>query len=199
VRTLITIVTCLALAVPVAPGAIGAQPADTLHRAPEPLFTKRDPFIAAGFVVGTVLMFPADRSIAKKLRSDEVQSISFAKTNAKWLQPFGYPGSLIIGGSLYTIGRISGQKEMADLGLHGTEAIIVGEGIGGLLKALVGRQRPYVDETDADNFGFARGFKEDKYRSFPSGHTVAGFAAAAAVVSECRSASTYSERSMTSW
>ena len=183
-RTLITLVTCLALALPGAPGALGAQPADTLHRAPEPLFTKRDPLIAAGFVVGTIVMFPLDRKIAERLQDSTVQAIKFAKENAEWLQPFGYPGSLIIGGSLYVIGRITDQKEMADLGLHGTEAIVLGEGIAGLIKALAGRQRPYVDVTDPRDFGFGRGFKDDSYRSFPSGHSVAGFAAAAAVVSE---------------
>src|SRR5262249_55631828 len=36
----------------------------------------------------------------------------------------------------------------------------------------------------ANNWQLGRGLKGDKYQSFPSGHTVAAFAAAAAVVNE---------------
>jgi membrane-associated phospholipid phosphatase len=47
---------------------------------------------------------------------------------------------------------------------------------------MFGRARPYVNPEDPNpfQFQFGRGFgKNDAYRSFPSGHTVTGFAAAA--------------------
>jgi hypothetical protein len=139
VRKIVILATSLSLA---ATSVLGSQPADTIRRNVEPLFDKRDALLGAGFAVGTVLMFPLDRRLADRLQDPSVKENRFLKTQTKWLQDFGYPGSLIIGGSMYAIGRVSGQKEMADLGLHGTEAIIIGEGIAGLIKGVVGRQRP---------------------------------------------------------
>jgi len=56
-----------------------------------------------------------------------------------------------------------------------------------VLKGVLGRARPYVtNDTNPHDFGFGRGFGNGKYQSFPSGHTTAAFAAAAAVTSEPR-------------
>src|SRR5207237_1325940 len=100
-------------------------------------------------------------------------------------------GAFIIGGTLFIAGRVSKQRDMADLGLHGTEAVVVGGVFGGVLKNFFGRARPFVhpptDSTgfDPNNWQIGRGVKAgDSYRSFPSGHTVAAFAAAAAVANE---------------
>ena len=169
---------------------LGAQPADTIRRSPEPLWDKQDALIAAGFVVGTIAMFPLDRKVAERLQDTSLQTIRFAHHQATNFRLIGSPGSYFIGATLYAVGRLARQKEVADLGLHGTEAILVGEGLTGIIKNLAGRQRPdsgargFGGVADPHDFGFARGFKGDRYRSFPSGHTVAGFAAAAAVVSE---------------
>jgi membrane-associated phospholipid phosphatase len=94
------------------------------------------------------------------------------------------PGALLIGGGLYGIGRLADNERMADLGLHGTEAIIVGLLLTGAIKVSAGRQRPYVDRDRPHSFGFFRGWKNEEYRSFPSGHALIAFAAAAAVTNE---------------
>src|SRR5919202_5937391 len=73
---------------------------------------------------------------------------------------------------------------MADLGLHVTEAIAVILGTVTVIKSLAGRARPYVNLDDPGNFKIGRGLKHEEYRSFPSGHTVMAFSAAAAVTSE---------------
>ena len=97
----------------------------------------------------------------------------------------GTPGSLYIGGSIYAVGRLGRIERMADLGLHGTEALYLSQGIVGLIKGVAGRARPLVDIEDPRSFQLGRGFQEsDHYRSFPSGHAAAAFAAAAAVTSE---------------
>ena len=75
---------------------------------------------------------------------------------------------------------------MADLGLHGTEAIIAGLLVTNIIKITAGRQRPYVDIDKPHDFGFMRGWNQEQYRSFPSGHSLIGFAAASAVVEETR-------------
>jgi membrane-associated phospholipid phosphatase len=75
---------------------------------------------------------------------------------------------------------------MADLGLHGTESILVGLGVTTAIKVTVGRARPYVNRDRPHDFGLFRGVRHEEYRSFPSGHSVMAFAAAAAVTDETR-------------
>ena len=95
------------------------------------------------------------------------------------------PGSYVIGGTMYVAGRLSKDDRLADLGLHGTEALLVGEAVGFVIKGVVGRQRPAVRPRNANSYQLFRGFgRSDAYRSFPSGHTTSAFAAAAAVTSE---------------
>ena len=179
----LTIATVLTLAA----GSIGAaQPADTTHISREPLFTGRDAWVAAGFIVGTVAMYPADRHFARKLQTPGNQENRFLRDAASGFRFMGTPGSMIIGVSMYGVGRIAKIDRMADLGLHGTEALIIATQTVGLIKGVAGRARPEVSIDDERNFRFGRGFgkNSDHYRSFPSGHSAMGFAAAAAVTSE---------------
>ena len=165
-------------------GSVAAQPADTTAVSVQPLFTSNDAAMAGVFVIGTIAMRPADRYFARVLQDSGRQANRNIRLPAAGFRIIGYPGSIIIGSTMYAIGRIGGNERMADLGLHGTEAILIGAGVGSVLKGMFGRARPFLDRENANDFGFGRGFGRDEYRSFPSGHTVAGFAAAAAVVSE---------------
>jgi membrane-associated phospholipid phosphatase len=90
---------------------------------------------------------------------------------------------------MYVVGRATKNEKAAQLGLHGTEALLVGHGLGLVLKGVIGRARPYKDITNPHDYQLMRGFKRGKegYRSMPSGHTIAAFAAAAAVTSETKS------------
>jgi membrane-associated phospholipid phosphatase len=172
-----------ALASPVAPAA--AQPADTTKVSTEPLFTSADAWIAGAFALGTVAMFPLDRRIAEGLQDPTTQANRFFKDASRGFEVISQPGAYIIGGSLYAVGRIGGNERMADLGLHGAEAVFVSEVATYVLKGLIGRARPYVTgDTVPTSFGLGRGFEQHDYRSFPSGHTSTAFAAAAAVTSE---------------
>ena len=63
------------------------------------------------------------------------------------------------------------------------EALLIGEATATTMKILVGRARPYVG-TGPNDYEFGRGLSKGDYKSFPSGHAVAAFAAAAAVTSE---------------
>ncbi|HEX2718098.1 MAG TPA: phosphatase PAP2 family protein [Gemmatimonadaceae bacterium] len=149
----------------------------------DPLFTKRDAWIAGGFVVGTIVLFPLDKYAARELQRPQTQANRFFRhqaTNVRLITENAY----WIGGGLYLVGRLSGNDQMADLGWHGTEAIAVGMGITTLGKVLAGRARPLVNIEDPTNFKFGRGLKQENYRSFPSGHTLTAFAAASAVTAE---------------
>jgi membrane-associated phospholipid phosphatase len=152
------------------------------------LFTSRDAFLAAGFAGLTVAMFPLDKHLAHSLRDSSLQANRFLSDISRGAETFVQPGALIIGAGLYTAGRLGGGRDVPDLGWHGTEAIIVASAATTVLKGALGRARPYVSsDTNPHDFGFGRGFgKNGKYQSFPSGHTTAAFAAAAAVTSESR-------------
>ncbi|HET9013082.1 MAG TPA: phosphatase PAP2 family protein [Gemmatimonadaceae bacterium] len=165
-------------------GVAGAQPADTTRRSTRPLFTSRDAVAAGIFALGTIAAIPLDKVAARRLQNPRAQGNRFLRHQATNVRLVAEPGSLIIGGALYGAGRLSGNRRMADLGLHGTEAIGVGLGVVTVAKILAGRARPYVDVNDPGNFGFGRGLSHEEYRSFPSGHTVMAFSAAAAVTSE---------------
>jgi membrane-associated phospholipid phosphatase len=174
---------CAAL---LAPSATYAQVfEDSLEASREPLFTATDAFFAGGVVFATIAISPFDKKFADYLQGAP-QTNRFFRRVAVFVEAVAEPGALIIGGSLYGIGRLTGNERMADLGLHGTEAIIVGMLITTGIKVGAGRQRPYVNRDKPTSFGFMRGWKKEQFRSFPSGHSLIGFAAAAAVTEETR-------------
>ena len=149
------------------------------------LFTYRDALLAGTFAVATYFVRPLDRKMADALQDSSTQDSRNLHRIAQFVRTTTAPGSYIIGASFYAVGRLSGSDRLASLGLHGTEALLVGEAVGGVIKGVAGRQRPFVTPQDAKNYKLFRGFLGgDQYRSFPSGHTVAAFAAAAAVTGE---------------
>jgi membrane-associated phospholipid phosphatase len=161
-----------------------AQPADTTKISRKPLFVKSDALIAAVFVVGTVAAAPVDRHVANQLRRDSAHFNKFVDRSADFFRWMGAPGPYFIGPGMYAVGRVIDNKEMADLGLHGTEAVLLGSAIVTVGKGLAGRARPYKDPDNPRNFKLNRGWRHEEYRSFPSGHSLGGFAAAAAVSAE---------------
>jgi membrane-associated phospholipid phosphatase len=151
------------------------------------LFTYRDAALAAAFAGLTIAMFPVDRHVANQLQSDHLQAQRFIDRSATSVEWITSPGAFFIGGGLYAIGRVAKQPNVADLGWHGTEALLISSGITGLLKGTLGRARPFVTpDTLAHDFKFGAGFGESDRQSFPSGHTTTAFAAASAVTSEVR-------------
>jgi membrane-associated phospholipid phosphatase len=171
----------------IAPSLLGAQTpmqGDSVHAA-QTLFTWRDAALAGGFAVLTVAMFPIDQRTARHLQDPNTQTSRFLRDASRDVQYVADPGSVVIGLSMYGIGRIAHWRQVADLGLHGSEAVAISGTVTALLKGTLGRARPYVSaDTNAHDFGFGRGFGKGGYQSFPSGHTSAAFAAASVVTSE---------------
>jgi len=166
---------------------VTAQTDTISHR---PLFTYRDAILAGAFVVGTVAAFPFDKHYAIQLQDTSRQDNRFYNDAANTVRTIAEPGAWIIGGSMYAVGRLAHVPRLADLGWHGTEAVLVGGILGGAIKGVAGRSRPYLtvkpDGTpNPRDFQFFRGFKKgNAYESFPSGHAIAAFAAASAVSNE---------------
>jgi membrane-associated phospholipid phosphatase len=149
----------------------------------KPLFTPLDLVALGSFAVLTVAITPADQKLANFVQDSGLQSNTVISRSAAFVREVATPGSIIIGSTLYIVGRTGGNDRMAELGLHGLEALAVGGGVTFVLKGMVGRARPYKGLDNPRNFGLWRGFANEDYRSFPSGHTVMAFAAAAAVTS----------------
>lgn len=162
------------------------DPRDTTHAQKQaPFFIRKDAYLALGFVVGTALMFPLDRQIAISLLDSSTQANRFFHNASTGFEAIASPGAYVIGGSLYVAGRIAGKERVADLGWHGTEAVLFAQGITGVIKGLAGRARPFLSEgRSPHDFGFGRGFSNGDWTAFPSGHTSTAFAAAAAVTNE---------------
>ena len=169
---------------PMLPGTARAQNADSTSST-RPLFTYRDAILAGAFAVTARLVHPLDERFRDRLQDSSTQANRKLQALATFVRTTATPGSYIIGGSMYAVGRLAKNPKLASLGLHGTEALIIGEGVAGAVKAVVGRQRPSVEPGNPNSYGFMRGLTGgDAYRSFPSGHTVSAFAAAAAVTAE---------------
>jgi hypothetical protein len=176
------------------PTGIRAQPApndtsrastDSIIGGHKHLFGHRDVVIAGAFTATTILLFPLDRRLAQDLQDSSVQANRFFKDAAHGVEIIASPGAYYIGGGLYLAGKIARSPRVADLGWHGTEAVMLGESIAYVLKGTLGRGRPYVSKaTEPTDFDPGRGFKSADWRSFPSGHTTTAFAAAAAVTDE---------------
>jgi len=157
---------------------------DSIHAA-KTLFTWRDGVLATGFTGLTVAMFPLDRSFARRLQDPGNQQNRFFKNASKNIEYFADPGSIVIGVSMYSVGRVASWRTAEDLGLHGTEAVAVSGIVTALLKDVAGRARPYASpDTSPRDFHLWRGLKGGGYQSFPSGHATAAFAAASVVTSE---------------
>ena len=162
-----------------------AQPVDTTKVSTAPLFTARDLWVAGGFALATVALYPADRSLARSIRREPLQNNHFLNESADVFDFMGTKGSVYIGTSMYVVGRLAGIERLADLGLHGTESLFLAQALVKLVKGLAGSARPQVNIEDPRSFKLGRGFNDrDNYRSFPSGHAGMAFAAAAAVTSE---------------
>jgi membrane-associated phospholipid phosphatase len=190
----------VAMAITLAPAApLGAQkptpggertvtPKDTANKQrQQTLFTYRDAILAGGFAILTVAMFPVDREIAKGLTDSSLTTNRFLEHSANGVEVITAPGAYIIGGSLYAFGRIAHKPNVADLGWHGTEAVLLATTITGVLKGSLGRARPFVtNDTNPTDFKIGGGFGNGERQSFPSGHTTTAFAVASSVTSEMR-------------
>jgi len=169
-------------AIAFAASAAGAQQADTA-KPKEPLFSKTDVWLSAGFLVGIAAAMPFDEKVAAWAQSPSVQTPSNTSV-VKFFNAYGGEGVLILSIGTYGVARIAGSSHFSELGLRATEAIVVSGAITAVTKGIIGRQRPYVDDQDSHYYVFGKGFGNQDYTSMPSGHTTAAFAFAASVTDE---------------
>jgi membrane-associated phospholipid phosphatase len=100
---------------------------------------------------------------------------------------------MITGGIVWGLGELADSRSTADVAFHTTEGIATTAMVIQVVRGALGRGRPYVidEENEKRNgdpveFKFLRGFTSYNYRSWPSMHAMASFAAASALASEMR-------------
>ena len=161
----------------------GAQTADTLFTE-RSFFDASDAVLLGGFTVATIAAAPADRWVTRQLQDEARQANRTLSRGATAFRVFGYPGTLVTSGLIYAAGIASGNRRTEDLGLHALESGIVAVTITSATKIIAGRARPDVSKDNARNFKLFRGWHNDNYQSFPSGHTTAAFAFASVISAE---------------
>jgi len=164
-----------------------AQTTPPVEQPTRHLFTWEDAALGGSFILGTLAVRPLDKSAARALQSPDRQTRGFYRRSASFVRTVAQPGSTIIGLSMYAAGRFANNDRLAAVGLHGTEALLLGAVAGTVMKDFFGRARPFVDTTgpNPDDWQLGRGWRRGgNYQSFPSGHSTAAFAAAGAVTAE---------------
>jgi membrane-associated phospholipid phosphatase len=166
-----------------APLQLAAAPTETaLHSIDAP--PARHPgWNAAGMAGGVVLLAPFDLEIANAFRSLEERG-SFLRPGADLFRFVGFPGTIIVAGTLLGVGEATGREHLSSMGLYAAQATVAGELVTYSGKVLMGRMRPLASEHDPYDLAVFRGLQDGDFRSFPSGHTTAAFAVASVLSSE---------------
>jgi membrane-associated phospholipid phosphatase len=166
---------------------LSAQDATALgdsSRIPKTFFTRRDAIWTGVAIVGTAAITQFDERIARWAQTPSVQGGSSRHDLVDALTHVNET-PLTIGAILtYGIGRLGGWNAVTDIGLHMTEAMVLTDATSELIRGPVGRRRPRVSEDDAFRFDFGKGFTNFDNRAFPSLHSAAAFAMAAALTGE---------------
>jgi membrane-associated phospholipid phosphatase len=149
------------------------------------IFGNRDALTAAIFVLGTAAIMPLDRHIAVESQRMSLQNNSLINHTMSTIRVLGEPGSIVLAGASYIYGRTENSPRSAELGLRTIESIGAAGITTVLIKSIAGRARPFVvADTNTHDYKAGRGFRDDRYTSFPSGHVTVAFAAASTASQE---------------
>jgi membrane-associated phospholipid phosphatase len=128
---------------------------------------------------------PLDRHIAVESQRPSLQNNAALSHTTTAFRVMGEPGAIFLAGATYVYGRAEDSPRSAELGLRTLESIGAAGFTTYLIKGVAGRARPYVrGDTMPHDYKFGRGFRDDNYTSFPSGHVTTAFAAASAASQE---------------
>jgi membrane-associated phospholipid phosphatase len=146
--------------------------------AAQEIVSAREAAAGAGIMAAALLL---DRAFDGAVRTGHAGSL---EPLADALNYGGRPQyAVAVLGGTWAVGTLAGRGEVVDAALHVAGALAAGGVVNGALKYGVGRERP--SET-GDPHHFRPFSAENRWQSFPSGHTVVAFSLAAAVSEEAR-------------
>ncbi len=170
-------------AMPAVEAAAQVSPAIDSVVTPAPWVTRGDLLVIGAGAGLAFLAQRADLQVRREVRSAGWQENGALEALEVIGDHWGGSAAVVTGLGLWGGGLWARNETVAAVGLRGLEAITVSGVITKVLKAGFGRARPRTDSLDAWNVEFGRGWDND-HESFPSGHSTAAFAFAAAVTSE---------------
>ncbi len=129
---------------------------------------------------------PLDLRVARALRAPAFQESAAARGTAEVFRAAALPGTGILAVGMYVLGTLGENPELTDLGLDTGYAILAAGTATAALKLLVGRSRPHTSPNEPRDLRFGGGITGDHRQSFPSAHTAAAFATAAALSAASR-------------
>lgn len=188
-RLLLTIAASTAVAAR-APSLALAQ-ASTDTRTFKPSARASDALVLGAAGAGAAALMRYDREIGDWFRQPRFQHSGEWRGTMTGARLFGDPGAIVIGAGLWAGGALSHDQTTSIDGLRSLEAITVASAVTWAVKGIAGRARPYADSTNSHDWRLGRGFGGNgQYQSFPSGHTTAAFAFAAAMTARVAQRST---------
>jgi len=150
-------------------------------RPSRPLFTARDAYIGVGLTAASVLLIQVDKPILLAIQRD---SSPFRDRSAERLKYINEKSLLALDVVFFGVGRLGHMERLADIGLHGSEAIMMASAVSTVIKSTTGRPRPRASGQDPFMFKPNKGWTDGAYRSFPSLHQAGSLAFASALVAE---------------
>lgn len=183
------------------PGRRGATLLLALTLWSSPAAAQRGPAVEPAWAAGGVLLLGSALLLDEEIRATATRHGGVAwDPLADRLNPLGNPRYLVpfmVAG--WAGGTLAGRPRLAASSAH-LLAALAGAGVAnGTLKAVVGRQRP----VGGDPRSFRPFNLDNRWQSFPSGHTVVVFSAASALATEADrpwvSAASYGAAALVGW
>jgi membrane-associated phospholipid phosphatase len=178
-----------ALGVLAAPETLASQPADSARaERPPPVIGWVDIATLGVGVAGSIALMNADTRVARELQSDRLQQ------NARY-QDIAHAAAKVNEKSLFAVGLVTygvarlarAPRTTTDIALHTTESIFIASATATVVRGILGRSRPFVTAgADSRDYKPGQGFRELKYRAYPSIHAAASYATASALTAEAR-------------
>ena len=126
---------------------------------------------------------PIDVRVARWSQRPALQNSTALDATARTVEWLAVPGAGTLPVATYVIGRASGYDRLSEASIRVEGSVLSALLATQLLKRTIGRARPYVvGDSIPYDVSFLRRFGAGQdYRSFPSGHSAAAFAAATSV------------------
>jgi membrane-associated phospholipid phosphatase len=125
-----------------------------------------------GLAAGTALLTLADQPLRNATQGDQHYYYSVpvvaGRVYGEWYSIIG------VAGSFGAYGMIAHDTSAKKIAIELFQAGLYAEVVTGILKTVVGRARPYMNEGPSSFHPFA--FFNEDYNSFPSGHSTSAFA-----------------------
>lgn len=147
---------------------------------------KGDGKLAIAAVAATALTAAFDERIARWTRQPSVQGDSSRSDVVKAVTVVNEVPLTIGAVATYGIGRLTGNRTVADVGAHLTQSLVATEVVAEIVRSGLGRTRPRASQDDAFAFKPGGGLTRFEYRSWPSLHAAVAFATAASLSEEMR-------------